>query len=194
MSLAAHTSTLPANAVAWNFHNTREHASECMRAVFRSRFKDVMPIPVGVEPATPEIELKRNAVLTLGLPGRGHVQIRVAEVTDGHVVISTLRGHALAGIVRFGARDLENGVRFDVITCDAAANTPDWVMLTLSGARAQDATSTTVVRTSSSSAADTPGASSGTCGNSASARRDTRSDGSTGSSNGSARPRAQRPR
>ena len=40
----------------------------------------------------------------MNLPARGHVQIRVAEVTDDHVVGVTLQGHALAGCVRFSTR------------------------------------------------------------------------------------------
>jgi NADH dehydrogenase len=114
--------------------------------LFRSRFNEMMPIDVGVEPASPQMELLEGAVLTMALPGRGHVQIRVEEVTDRHVLVSTLRGHALAGFVRFSTRRLNDGIRFEVMTCDTAANALDWVTLTLGGARIQDANWTKVVQ------------------------------------------------
>lgn len=119
-------------------------ATELLRRL-RMNFKDVMPIEVGVEPAAPQTELIAGGVVTIALPGRGHVQIRVEEVTDQHVVVATLRGHAVAGIVRFATESMEGGVRFEVMTCDAAANAFDWVTLTLGGARIQDANWTRVV-------------------------------------------------
>jgi NADH dehydrogenase len=118
--------------------------SEVLRLV-RARFKDVMPVPVGVEPATPEVQLVEGAVISMALPGRGHVQVRVEEVSDDHVVLATLRGHTVAGIVRFSTTTVPEGVRFEVLTCDSAANALDWIALTLGGARGQDANWTRVV-------------------------------------------------
>ena len=95
---------------------------------------------IGVEPVAPQSTLEEKAVISMALPGRGHVQVRVEEVTDDYVVLATLRGHALAGIVRFSATPVAGGaVRFEVTTCDAAANAVDWITLTLGGARIQDA-------------------------------------------------------
>jgi hypothetical protein len=51
----------------------------------------------------------------------------------------------VAGFVRFDTRDVPEGVRFGVTTCDAAGNALDWVALTLGGARLQDANWTRVV-------------------------------------------------
>jgi NADH dehydrogenase len=113
---------------------------------FRSRFNDVMPVAVGVEPVAPKRELTEGAVLTLALPGRGHVQIRVEEVTDEHVIVSTVRGHALAGIVRFRVQQLDDAVRFEVLTCDTAANALDWLALSIGGSRIQDANWSAVVQ------------------------------------------------
>jgi hypothetical protein len=107
--------------------------------LFRARFAQVMPIDVGVEPAAPHAALTLGEVVTMALPGRGHVQVRVEEVAERHVVVGTLRGHALAGIVRFSVSPEESGLRFEVMTCDAAANALDWIGLTLGGARMQDA-------------------------------------------------------
>lgn len=109
---------------------------------FRLRFRDVMPIDVGVEPVSGEALLAEGDTIALALPGRGHVQIRVQEVGSRHVVVSTIRGHALAGFVRFstdGSEEPDGRVRFEVTTCDAAANALDWVGLSFGGARLQDA-------------------------------------------------------
>jgi NADH dehydrogenase len=113
--------------------------------LFATRFSEIMPIPVGVEPASPEVVLRPGADITMALPGRGHVQVRVREVAPRRVTLATVRGHALAGIVRFSARDLDDGVEFEVMTCDAAANRLDWLTLTMGGARLQDANWATVV-------------------------------------------------
>jgi hypothetical protein len=107
--------------------------------LLRERFGEIMPMPVGVEPAAPATRLEPGAVVTIALPGRGHVQIRVREITDEHVIVATLRGHAVAGIVRFSATGQSGIVRFEVSTCDAAANALDWLTLSLGGARMQDA-------------------------------------------------------
>jgi NADH dehydrogenase len=82
----------------------------------------------------------------MALPGRGHVQVRIEDVSDEHVIVATLRGHVLAGIVRFSAVDLAGGVRFEVLTCDTAANALDWMALSLGAARVQDANWTRVVQ------------------------------------------------
>ena len=136
---------------------SRYSARDLLRE-FRLRFSEVMPIEVGVEPASRQLALEPGRVLTMALPGRGHVQVRVEEVTDERIVVSTLQGHALAGIVQFSTRDVERGVRFDVMTCDTAARVLDWVSLSLGGARIQDANWTTVVERVGQLADGVPGA------------------------------------
>jgi NADH dehydrogenase len=116
----------------------RYDAAELLRA-FRARFRDLMPVATGVEPSARDVTLDEGAVITMALPGRGHVQVRVEEATEGRIVLSTLRGHALAGFVQFRTRPVGDAVEFEVMTCDAAANAMDWLALTLGGARIQDA-------------------------------------------------------
>lgn len=48
-------------------------------------------------------------------------------------------------MLQFSARDLDDGVEFEAMTCDAAANRLDWLTLTMGGARFQDANWATVV-------------------------------------------------
>jgi NADH dehydrogenase len=139
------TGTLELKRFGADIRGSHYDAPALLRA-FRRSFKDVMPIPVGVEPAAPAVELDRGTVITMTLPGRGHVSVRVEEVTDDHVLVATLRGHALAGVVRFSAVPRRDAIRFEVTACDAAANEFDWLTLTLGGALMQDANWTTVVK------------------------------------------------
>ena len=121
------------------------HGAAAIMSLLRERFADVMPVGVGVEPAAPIRSLALGSVLTIALPGRGHVQIRVVDVQPTQTTVATLRGHTVAGIVRFSASPTADGTRFEVLTCDRAANAADWVGLTLGGSRLQDANWTTVV-------------------------------------------------
>jgi hypothetical protein len=42
-------------------------------------------------------------------------------------------------VVKFSTQTFEDGVGFEVMPCDTAANALDWLTLTLGGAKAQDA-------------------------------------------------------
>jgi NADH dehydrogenase len=137
--------TLEVKRFSARIHGSRYDAAELLTR-FRMHFEDVMPIPVGVEPVAPRAELVSGKVVTMALPGRGHVQVRVEEVTDTHVVVATLRGHALAGVVKFSTRTFDDSVGFEVMPCDTAANALDWLTLTLGGAKAQDANWISVVQ------------------------------------------------
>lgn len=114
--------------------------------MFRERFAEIMPIPIGVEPAAPHTTLEEGAVITMTLTGRGHVEVRVREVAPDQVIVATLRGHAVAGIVRFHVDAHDARVRFEVMTCDSAANPLDWLALSIGGARLQDGNWTRVVQ------------------------------------------------
>jgi len=123
---------------------TRLSAADVLRR-FRDSFAMVMPVDVAVEPASQQTRLAAGANITMALPGRGHVQVRVVDASDEQIVLSTVRGHVLAGIVRFRTQAAGDLVRFEVLTCDTAANPLDWIGLTLGGARLQDANWTKVV-------------------------------------------------
>jgi NADH dehydrogenase len=122
----------------WADIRASRYTAEQLLEQFRLQFGDLMPVEFGVEPASPQTSLTPGATLTTKLPGRGHVQVRVEELTDRHVTLATLRGHPLAGIVRFSTTPIADGVRFEVTTCDASSNRLDWIALTLGGARIQD--------------------------------------------------------
>ena len=148
--------SLEVKRFAVDIQGSRYDAAELLRR-FRARFKEVMAIKVGVEPAAPDVQLEPGEVLTMALPGRGHVQVRVEHVQEDQVIVGTLRGHAVAGIVRFSTRTLADGVRFEVMTCDRPANALDWIALTLGGAQLQNANWAAVVRNVSQLAGGTAG-------------------------------------
>jgi NADH dehydrogenase len=107
---------------------------------FTSRFAEIVPFEAAAEPGAPT-RLEENATLTLELPARGHVQVRVESITDDTVTLATVAGHPLAGIVRFRFRDLEDGaVRFTIDVAERPASRFDQITMALIGTAAQTRT------------------------------------------------------
>lgn len=108
---------------------------------FVSHFAECTPwhVDLEAEPGTrlvPEL----GAVLTIALPLRGNVQIRIVELEERRMTVCTVAGHPLAGAVRFLAEERGERVRFEVQVYDRAANVIDWLVLNPIGARLQNAT------------------------------------------------------
>jgi NADH dehydrogenase len=116
---------------------------------FRTDFKRFMPeatIQVGVERGTPCVP-DEGETLTLGLPLRGNVQVRVLEVAERWMTFVTVDGHPLAAAIRFVTEDREGGVvRFEIQTFDRAGSVVDAVMLAVVGDLLKDATWRAVVQ------------------------------------------------
>ena len=127
---------------------SNRNATELFRR-FRDAFATFMPdatLQVAVEPGTPTVP-HEGATLTLGLPLRGTVQVRVLEVDERWMTLVTVEGHPLAAAIRFIAEDRPEGtVRFEVQTFDRAATIVDAVMLSLVGDMLKDATWRAVVQ------------------------------------------------
>jgi NADH dehydrogenase len=102
---------------------------------------DLMPSLVDSDPerSNPS-RLYEGATLTLALPLRGNLQVRVAEVMNGRITLMTLAGHPLAGAVRFVTAPVEGGVHFEVQVFDRPANLVDWMLMRPVGDRMQEAT------------------------------------------------------
>jgi NADH dehydrogenase len=64
--------------------------------------------------------------LTIGLPIRGNVQVRVEQLTPNSATLVTLAGHPLAGAIRFLAEQRGDLLRFEVQVYDRPANLADW--------------------------------------------------------------------
>jgi NADH dehydrogenase len=116
---------------------------------FRTEFRTFMPeatIEVGVEHGTPCVP-DEGETLTLGLPLRGNVQVRVLEVDERWMTLVTVEGHPLAAAIRFVTEDRgENVVRFEVQTFDRAGSVMDAVMLAVVGDLLKNATWRAVVQ------------------------------------------------
>lgn len=107
----------------------------------RGHLLDVMPSLVDSNPehGNPS-RIEEGATLTLALPLRGHVQVRVAEAANGRITLMTLAGHPLAGAVRFVTLPVDGGVHFEIQVYDRPANVLDWVLMRPIGDRMQEAT------------------------------------------------------
>lgn len=98
-------------------------------ARFRLRFGELTPfLNVHAEPGTPAILGKGNT-LTMALPGRGNVQVRVEQLMPNSATLVTLEGHPLAGAIRFLAEQRGDLIRFEVQLYDRPANLADWLMM-----------------------------------------------------------------
>ena len=114
----------------WADISESEHTPETLFALFRERFAELTPMTMDLdaEPDTPK-SLEEGATLTMSLPLRGHVQVRVEEVTDRRATLCTLAGHPLAGAVRFMAEDRADEIRFQVEVYDRPATVVDHLVM-----------------------------------------------------------------
>jgi len=106
-----------------------EIAPEELFARFRLRFGELTPfLNLHAEPGTPAILGKGNT-LTMALPGRGNVQVRVEQMMPNSATLVTLAGHPLAGAIRFLAEQRGDLIRFEVQLYDRPANLADWLVM-----------------------------------------------------------------
>lgn len=88
------------------------HTPTALVEEFRARCAEVMPLEFSAEPGTPRV-VEEGVTLSLGLPVRGNVQVRVEEVAPRRVTFSTVEGHMLAGMIQFNASgEKRRAVRF----------------------------------------------------------------------------------
>jgi uncharacterized protein YbjT (DUF2867 family) len=120
--------------------------ADSLFALFRTHFNDVLPVFVEAapEPSTTDL-IDEGESITLALPMRGHVQVRVAELRERATTLLTLEGHPLAGAVHFATAPVGNAVRFQAEIFDRAANVLDLIAMRALGDRLQQQTWTEVV-------------------------------------------------
>lgn len=122
--------------------DSRMSAAELL-ALFRREFSTLTPdgtLQVGTEPGSGS-RLDPGETVTLDIPLRGTMQVRVEEVTDEAVTLATVGGHHLAGVIRFEAREHEGGgLRFEIVSYTRASSWFDWIGKTLIGKPIQQAT------------------------------------------------------
>lgn len=105
---------------------------------FCRRFSELTPweMNLDAEPGTPS-RLEQGATLTMALPLRGNIQVRVQELTPRTAVLTTLKGHPLAGAVRFLAEERGECTRFEVQVYDRPSTITDWISMRAGGDRLQ---------------------------------------------------------
>jgi uncharacterized protein YbjT (DUF2867 family) len=103
---------------------------EDLSARFRVRFAELIPLTmdVRVEPGTPRM-LDHGTTITMALPLRGNVQVRVEHLTSNEATLVTLGGHPLAGAIRFLSEQRADLIRFQIQVYDRPANLADWVVM-----------------------------------------------------------------
>jgi uncharacterized protein YbjT (DUF2867 family) len=123
------------------------HGPESLFTLFRTHFNDVTPVFVEAapEPGTTNL-IDEGETITLALPMRGHVQVRVAELDGTQATLLTLEGHPLAGAVRFRCDRAGGAVRFQIDVYDRPANVLDLIAMRTLGDRLQNHTWEQVVR------------------------------------------------
>ena len=95
-------------------------------ARFRLRFAELTPLlDLRAEPGSPAV-LANGNTLTMALPVRGNVQVRVEQHTPCSATLVTLAGHPLAGAIRFLCERRGDLLRFEVQVYDRPANLVDW--------------------------------------------------------------------
>ncbi|HSJ10490.1 MAG TPA: DUF1990 family protein, partial [Longimicrobiales bacterium] len=116
------------------------HTADELLELFRSRFAEIVPFEAAAEPGSPE-RVEEGATLTLQLPVRGHVQVRVEQLDARSFTLATLEGHPLAGVVRFRCDDGADGaVRFIIDVAERPASRVDQLSMALGGSAAQKRT------------------------------------------------------
>lgn len=126
----------------------------------RTEFDALTPdglLEAGAEPGTRK-PLAPGETLTLAIPLRGNIQVRVEDVSEHAITCVTLEGHPLSGAIRFLAEEREGTTRFEVRSYTRASDLVDRVGMALGGHAAQKATWRSmveeVVRRSGGEAAD----------------------------------------
>jgi NADH dehydrogenase len=117
---------------------SRLSPEELMRRLCE-RFDELTPwmMDLQAEPGTPQ-HVEVGLTLTMELPMSRRVQVRVVEMTPRRITLVTLRGHPLAGAVRFLAEARGERLRFEVQVYDRSGNTADWLVMHPFGARMQE--------------------------------------------------------
>lgn len=114
--------------------------------VVRTEFGQLAPdslLEVDAEGRGPGV-MEPGVTLTLAIPFRGTIQVRVEEVADRAVTSATLEGHPLSGAIRFLVREEVGGergvLRFEVRSYFRHSNQADRAVMSTVGRPLQDAT------------------------------------------------------
>lgn len=123
-------------------------SADALFETFRREFRTFPPeglLELGSEPGA-QTELEVGNTLTMALPLRGNIQVRVAEIEGRSITFVTLRGHPLSGAIRFLVQEPAAGVlRFEIRSYTRPSDLVDLIGMRTFGKVAQKATWRTVV-------------------------------------------------
>ena len=103
---------------------------EYVRAHLAELLRPVAVVKRGVDGTRPVDE---GDTLTLEVPIRGEVQVRVGEVMDRRLTLLTVAGHPIAGAVRFLVEPHDSALRFEIQVYARPATVFDQIMMRTAG-------------------------------------------------------------
>jgi NADH dehydrogenase len=106
-----------------------------LRDLFRRRASYVLALEKGPPEGQP---IKKGTLLSAGVPLRGHVALRVAEVVPDAVTALTVEGDPLAGLVTWRFLQNGHGLRAEIVVEAAAATLVDRLLATAGGGLLDD--------------------------------------------------------
>jgi uncharacterized protein YbjT (DUF2867 family) len=121
-----------------------EYDADGLFELLRTKFFELPPeglLEVGAEPGSPDMP-EEDATLTMAIPLRGTVSVRVARIASNSMVFVTMEGHFLAGAIRFAIseREGEGTLRFEIRSYTRFSDRLDEVGMRTVGRPAQKAT------------------------------------------------------
>jgi nucleoside-diphosphate-sugar epimerase len=121
--------------------------ADALFETIRTQFHTLLPpalVELGVEPGTRQV-VEEGATLTMAVPLRGNIQVRVEEIGRRGMTFVTVEGHHLAGAIRFVVRDLDDRLRFEIRSYSRPADLVDSLGMATLGRRLQRETWKSVV-------------------------------------------------
>lgn len=134
------TGTLTRKRYWVDVHGSRYDAEQLFDYL-RAHLVDLMPSMVRIKAGpTGQPVVAEGETLTLELPLRGDVQVRVAEAAERRLTLLTVAGHPIAGAVRFQTSQDGETVRFEIDVYDRPASAIDEVVMRTVGGWLQRST------------------------------------------------------
>jgi NADH dehydrogenase len=132
----------------WVDLQTTRFDADSLFAYVREHLPELMSSPMIRVKAEPHssTQIDQGETLTLEIPFRGHIQVRVAEVANRRITFLTVAGHPIAGAVRFFVEPVGETIRFEIQVYDRAASTLDRIMLRTLGESLQRTAWVTVAK------------------------------------------------
>ncbi|HEY0303395.1 MAG TPA: hypothetical protein VGC44_00410, partial [Longimicrobiales bacterium] len=118
--------------------NPRQDAETLFR-MFCADYDRFLPVERADHPGNPR-QCIEGETITLSLPLRGDISVRVEEAADNAVTLVTVDGHPLAGFVRLTWKPQPDGLTFEINVYDRPATLLDTIGMALGGSVAQRST------------------------------------------------------